>query len=211
MKGEGQSMCLNSQRNPATETINLAGGEAFAETSKLEIFSMLLTCTLKNEFYLSVDAPVDRTKKLVMPIPYNQFSAKAALHARNQAGVWAESEDEAEGHKAEAWEQLIKSRKLGYFALLRNLRNILTSVPRLINEVVEMLTDERLIRRSLVLPFHFRLAVEALERDPPYGALRVMAALSDAVDISLANLPKFNGRTLPDRLAGQGAGGDEAP
>lgn len=167
MKGEEQSMCLNSQRNPTTHTINLAGGEALAKTPRLELISMPLTSTLKNEFYLSADVSADCVGE-VMP-------------ARD---------------KAKDWEQLIKSGGLGYFALLQNLRTILTSVPHLINEVVDRLTDERLIWRSRVRPSCFIPAVEALEKDPPYGALRVLAALSDAVDLSLANEPKFSGHTL---------------
>jgi len=309
-------MFFNTQRKTATKTTNLAGGEAHTETPKLELVSMLLTSTLKDEFYRGADASMARVKELVAAIPDKQFSAKAALYARNEAGMrsvshlvageiaksvkgesWTapfyrrlcrrpddaleilacytgqygrpipnslkkglgqalaefdayqiakyrrqgaelslvdavnlvhpphseplaqlvkgtlppaetwetrltqagmkgESEEEAEGHKAEAWEELIRSRKLGYFALLRNLRNILASVPHLIDEVVEMLTDERQLRRSLVLPFRFLTAVEALEKDAPRGALRIITALSDAVDISLANVPKFAGRTL---------------
>jgi 60 kDa SS-A/Ro ribonucleoprotein len=42
-----------------------------------------------------------------------------------QAGVVADSEDAVTELKKEAWEKLLRSRKLGYFALLRNLRNIL--------------------------------------------------------------------------------------
>jgi 60 kDa SS-A/Ro ribonucleoprotein len=42
-----------------------------------------------------------------------------------QAGSAAESEEAAAELKKEAWEKLVKSRKVGYFALLRNLRNIL--------------------------------------------------------------------------------------
>ncbi|MDB6076230.1 MAG: hypothetical protein JWO89_3870 [Verrucomicrobiaceae bacterium] len=164
MKGHEQSMCLKSQCNPATETINLDGGEAFAKTPKLELVSMLLTGRRKNEFNLNADVSVDC------------------------GGVVTPVRDEAKD-----WEQLIKSGRLGYLALLRNLRTILTSVPHLINEVVDRLTDERLTRRSRVRPSCFLPAVQALEKDPPYGALRVLAALSDAVDLSQAHEPRVSG------------------
>ena len=62
-----------------------------------------------------------------------------------------------------------------------------------------MLTDERFIKRSLVLPFRFTTALEALEKDHPRGVLRVIAALSDAVDQSLSNVPRFSGKTLVAR------------
>ncbi|MDB6119549.1 MAG: rsr [Verrucomicrobiaceae bacterium] len=143
-------MWLNSQRNPTTETISFAGGEALAKTLRLDFVGMPLIRRLT---------------------------------------VRAEFED----CQARDWEQLIKTGRLGYFALLRDLRTVLTSVPHLINEVVDMLTDERLIRRSRVRPSCFLPAVQALEKDPPYGALRVLAALSDAVDLSQAHEPRVSG------------------
>ena len=106
------------------------------------------------------------------------------------------SPNDMNSHRAEAWERLITSRKLGYFDLLKNLRPILAAAPHLINEVVDMLTDERLISQSLVLPFRFLSAVESLEKAPPPGALRVIAALSDALDLSLVNVPDLGGRML---------------
>jgi 60 kDa SS-A/Ro ribonucleoprotein len=63
--------------------------------------------------------------------------------------------------KAEAWAELLRTRKIGYFALLRNLRNIAEQAPELVPTACELLTDERLIRKSLVLPFRFSTALEA--------------------------------------------------
>ncbi len=72
-----------------------------------------------------------------------------------EAGAAAESEDELAELKKDVWTKLIESRKLGYFALLRNLRNILQAAPESMDAAITMLTDERLIRRSLVLPFRY--------------------------------------------------------
>lgn len=99
--------------------------------------------------------------------------------------------------RAAAWRELVGSRRIGYFALLRNLRNILAEAPDLHHEVIALLTDEALIRRSLVLPFRFRTALKAVaEADQLPGRQDLMAALSVAVDLSLANAPRFPGRTL---------------
>jgi 60 kDa SS-A/Ro ribonucleoprotein len=54
-----------------------------------------------------------------------------------------------------------------------------------------MLTDESLIRGSLVLPFRFTTALGAFV--PPR---QIITALNKAVDISLANVPRLGGRTL---------------
>ena len=104
--------------------------------------------------------------------------------------------DEAATAKAEAWVQLVRERKLGYLALLRNVRNLLTHAPDVIDELCAQLTNEPAIRRSLVFPFQFLSAVEVLEKGNLAGTDRVMEALNAAIDLSLANVPKFEGATL---------------
>jgi len=48
-----------------------------------------------------------------------------------QAGQYDGTEEEKEEAKKDAWSDLIKTGKMGYFALLRNLRNLMESVPEL--------------------------------------------------------------------------------
>jgi 60 kDa SS-A/Ro ribonucleoprotein len=98
--------------------------------------------------------------------------------------------------KSQAWAELVRSGKIGYFALLRNLRNILEMAPEVTPEVIRLLTNPQLIRQSLVMPFRFTTALEALESSALPQASVVMSALSDAVDVALANVPVFAGRTL---------------
>lgn len=116
-----------------------------------------------------------------------------------QAGAKAHdgaSEEEVAELKGVAWDELIVSRKLGYFALLRNLRNILEQSPQCIDAALAMLVDDRLIAKSLVLPFRFVSAVEAIEKSGLPRASDVLAALSEAADKALANVPAFDGRML---------------
>jgi hypothetical protein len=113
-----------------------------------------------------------------------------------QAGVQGESQEQVDDLKSAAWEELISSRKLGYFALLRNLRNILEQAPNTVDVALAMLTDERLIRKSLVLPFRYLAALEAVESTNLPRAAEVVEALNVAVDKSLANVPVFEGKTL---------------
>ncbi|MBC8044286.1 MAG: TROVE domain-containing protein [Rhizobacter sp.] len=133
------------------------------------------------------------------------------------AGQAASSETEKDELKQAAWTSLILERKLGYFALLRNLRNILAATePQTVfsvdvdgeatkqvktNEEVlaaalQMLTNERLIKTSLVLPFRFLTALKEIEKTSFVGTNKVIAALSKAIDLALSNVPKFEGRTL---------------
>jgi len=111
-----------------------------------------------------------------------------------RAGQTAENEEDKKKKKKEAWKSLVESRKIGYFALLRNLRNIVKDSPDAIDAACEMLTDERLIRKSLVLPFRYLTAYETLSSVG--GANRVMSALDRAMEISLKNVPEFPGKTL---------------
>lgn len=113
-----------------------------------------------------------------------------------QAGQNAASQAEKVERKAAAWAELIGSRKIGYFALLRNLRNILEQAPELTDQAIGLLTNPTLIKRSLVLPFRFRTAIDALEAASGRDQQKVIAALSKAVDLSLLNVPRFRGRTL---------------
>lgn len=116
-----------------------------------------------------------------------------------QAGAKATegaSEDEVAELKSAAWDELIASRKLGYFALLRNLRNILAQAPQCVDAALAMLVDERLIAKSLVLPFRYLTALDAVKESNLPRAGDALVALSDAADKSLANVPRFDGRTL---------------
>jgi 60 kDa SS-A/Ro ribonucleoprotein len=97
--------------------------------------------------------------------------------------------------KKEAWVFLIKERKIGYFALLRNLRNIYEQSPEIIPDAVALLTDEKFIRKSLVLPFRFMTAGRTLQNEGVNNT-DIYYGLSKALDISLANIPKFDGKTL---------------
>jgi hypothetical protein len=113
-----------------------------------------------------------------------------------QAGQKATSEEEKEELKADVWKKLIKEKKIGYFALLRNLRNICEQAPDMVDEACDLLVDEKLIASSLVLPFRFQTAMREIEQVNATGAKKVIRALNKAVDISCKNVPEFKGETL---------------
>jgi 60 kDa SS-A/Ro ribonucleoprotein len=96
--------------------------------------------------------------------------------------------------KRQAWTDLVTTRKLGYFALLRNLRNIMEQAPDTLPAALEMLTDEALIRKSLVLPFRFTTAVDEIGKVP--GSREVIRGLARALDMSTQNVPHMEGKTL---------------
>ena len=115
----------------------------------------------------------------------------------SQVGQIAESEEELADLKSNAWSELISSRKLGYFALLRNLRNIITQSPQSVKVACEMLVDEKLIKNSRVLPFRFATAYDEINKIGSSKEVRdVLVAINEALEVSIQNVPKFDGETL---------------
>ncbi len=96
--------------------------------------------------------------------------------------------------KRKVWADLLESDSLGYFALLRNLRNITAQAPDSLPIACKYLVDPERIRKSLVLPFRFFTAMRELKLAGVPGF--VLGALSDAMEISLENVPTLPGRTL---------------
>jgi hypothetical protein len=301
-----------------TKTVNMAGGQAYSQTSELELVSILLTSFANEQFYRSETETFDRLKELVR-ICDKRFVAQAVVYARTQFGMrsishvvacelakhisgekWAkdfytavvyrpddmmemlsyltgqkgkipasmkkgfakafgkfdryalakyrgegkgfklvdvvnlvhpipteknadtiatlvkgdlksfdtwetelskaghtDNEEEKSELKKDAWIKLIREKKIGYFALLRNLRNIIEQAPEVISEALVMLTEESLIKKSLVLPFRFTTAFDEIEKLNDGKIVRdVLIGLNKAVDISINNVPKFDGETL---------------
>lgn len=115
----------------------------------------------------------------------------------SNTGQIANNEEEKAELKANVWSKLLRDKKIGYFALLRNLRNILEQSPDSVPMAIEMLTNEKLIKKSLVLPFRFVTAFQEVKKIENGAIVRsVLIALNKAVDISLSNVPNFDGDTL---------------
>ncbi len=115
----------------------------------------------------------------------------------SKAGQASTNEEEKADFKKEVWIKLIREKKIGFFALLRNLRNIIEQSPEIINEAIESLTNEALIKKSLVLPFRFLTAFDEINKLEDGKIVRsVLMALNRSVDLSLKNVPKFEGETL---------------
>lgn len=113
-----------------------------------------------------------------------------------KAGQNTKSEKDKTNAKKEVWEDLILNKKIKYFALLRNLRNIAISAPNVLDEALEMLIDRKLILDSLVLPFRFSTAITNFTDSSIEGSRKIIRALNKAVEISCDNVPKFEGKTL---------------
>lgn len=108
---------------------------------------------------------------------------------------------ESEKAKAAAfkakWEELIDSNKLGYMALMRNLRNILDAKVSAahIRKVCAYLSDETAVAKSKQLPFRFLAAYREVKILSSEDVTMVLNALEDAVVASVKNLKGFDEET----------------
>ena len=104
------------------------------------------------------------------------------------------SENEKEIAFRTKWEELIDSRKIGYMALMRNLRNILEAgvSKQHIESVYETLSNGDAVRRSKQLPFRFLAAYREISKNNSAYAGRVLDALEQAVTVSAENISGFD-------------------
>lgn len=94
---------------------------------------------------------------------------------------------------AAKWAELIASKKIGYMAMMRNLRNILEAdVPgHCIQMVCEYLSNEKAVAGSKQLPFRFLSAYRELKDVRSGYTSAVLSALEDAVMHSAKNIKGF--------------------
>jgi len=81
-------MARFNKTNPvkSTKTVNRAGGEAYKQSDKLALVSLLLTSMLKNQAYRSGSQQLIDLQNLLWKVD-PIFAAKAALFARNEFGM----------------------------------------------------------------------------------------------------------------------------
>lgn len=314
-----------NKKTKQTPVVNLAGGKAYKESTKLELASLLLTSFVTDKFYSTADEQMNRVRELVAGIKDKTFAAKAAIYARTKfnmrsishvvtgelfgkgtglsgqewakrfvnkvvirpddateilsyfeekvmdtsipaqlkkglalslgkfdkyslskyrgenkdismvdlvnyvhptpskknanaltelvadklrarktweakltkAGQTAENDTDKEAKKAKVWGDMLSEGEMPYFALLRNLRNILSQAPNEIDKACEQLVDAKAIANSRILPFRYLTAIKEISDDGSSTAHRkVLMALNDAVDIACKNAPAFKGETL---------------
>lgn len=116
------------------------------------------------------------------------------------AGQAATTEKEREELKSEAWETMIMSKKLGYMAALRNIRNIIEA--KVSDEAHETLqkyiANEKAVANSKQLPFRFWSAYRIVAGLSGNTKIRdgYLKALNRAMFYSGQNFPKLRGKTV---------------
>ncbi|TRW24812.1 TROVE domain-containing protein [Flavobacterium zepuense] len=95
------------------------------------------------------------------------------------------------------WEELIESKKVGYMALMRNLRNILDANVSFahVEMVCEYIANPAAVAASKQLPFRFLSAYREIKGHTSGLASMVLDALEDAVMHSAKNIQGFSYET----------------
>ncbi|MGC4041775.1 MAG: TROVE domain-containing protein [Flavobacterium sp.] len=124
-----------------------------------------------------------------LAVPYTWEVELSQLGQRHFKG-WT---DKQKAFK-EKWEELIDSNKVGYMALMRNLRNMLEVgiSGKHVAKVCDYLANENAIAHSKQLPFRFLAAYrEIMDLDSKYTSM-VLDALETAVMASANNIKGFD-------------------
>lgn len=127
-----------------------------------------------------------------LPTPYTWETELSALGQTRFA-----TPDEKKAVFRAKWEELIDSDKLGYMALLRNLRNLLEAEVSAdhILKAEQRLSSEKAVENSKQLPFRFLAAYREVSKTPSLHATMLMTALEHAVQVSARNIAGFNADT----------------
>lgn len=108
----------------------------------------------------------------------------------------AQAEVELKEAKADNWKRLIEEGTLGYLALLKNLRNIVSvASDEVFTQALDMLVDEKRVRKSLVFPHQIDIAFEVLMAEGGNIAqnrrTRLLTAVNKAYELAIPNLTEL--------------------
>lgn len=146
------------------------------------------------------------TKKVKLVDLFNSCHPKAQFASPEQKQAWAdlisgnlpsegtwETEISNSTDKKSAWENLVKTNKIGYMALVRNINNLLKYGvdEEIIAHAAARIADPEQVRKSKMLPFRFTTAYENVQNNRVF-----LDALSHAMDAAVSNVPELPGKTL---------------
>ena len=134
----------------------------------------------------------DKIVNRQLEIPYTWETELSALGQQK-----FDSEEKKQEAFREKWEELINSGKMGYMALMRNLRNMLQADVSLLEmqKVASRLSDAGQVAKSKQLPFRYLSAYREIEKVNSTHTAMLMNALEAAVKNSASNIEGFDENT----------------
>lgn len=136
----------------------------------------------------SQKALFDKIAANTLAVPYTWETELSAL------GQQPFESTEAKGAAFKAkWEELIDSGRLGYMALLRNLRNIMQAEvsDAHMRKVCSLLADPQAVQKAKQLPFRFLAAYREVQELTSWNTAFILEALEKAVKASIHNMKGF--------------------
>lgn len=124
-----------------------------------------------------------------LSIPYTWETELSALGQRKY-----ENEKQKASALTSKWEELIDSGKVGYMAIMRNLRNIIEANVSAVHvkKVCELLSSETAVANSKQLPFRFLAAYREVKCLKSDFVSMLLNALEDAIVLSAKNMKGFD-------------------
>ena len=145
-----------------------------------------LVLGILKQFNTVEDKNTESGKKVAEAVKAGEITKEASVKILNDS-------------KTENFKELIDNKKIGYLALIRNLRNILkTEDTATLDAACELLVQEDFIKKSLVWPIQIDLALEIMTLEFSGQAMgKVTKALGTAYELSIPNLQNLlpEGRT----------------
>ncbi|MEI4804471.1 TROVE domain-containing protein [Bacillus sp. NPDC077411] len=179
------------RKNPIPNSLKKGLADAFATFDEYQLAKYNRTgkdVTLKDVFRLVSPSAKEGTER------YELY--KRLLENTLQVPYTWETQLSQKGNKKEVWEELIDSGKVGYMALLRNLRNIVDSDAANIDTVYNILRDPERVKKSKQLPFRFFSAYRVVQEKLPQAGSELLDVLNDAIEASVTNMPRVSGTTF---------------
>ena len=134
----------------------------------------------------------DKITNKSLAVPYTWETELSALGQQK----FENDEERATAFRLK-WEELIDSGKVGYMALMRNLRNILESRVSVghIEKVCNTLSDPKAVANAKQLPFRYLAAYREVQYITSISTASVLSALEAAALCSAANIEGFGADT----------------
>jgi hypothetical protein len=186
---------INGKLKPLPNVIKKGIAEAFNKFDSYQIAKYKRDdkdITLRDAMFISHPKPKEEMiatfKKLADKTLEPPYTWEVELSAAKEKGKT----------KQQVWHELIDSKRLGYMAMLRNLRNFMkegVSIARF-KKVCKFISDPVQVRKSKQLPFRFLAAYNELQDHEHPDIYILLDALEKAISVSVENIPGFEDQTL---------------